>query len=129
MTHTLMIDRNSAESAWVIARPYIARCDTEISKADDLYPLIQDGRRTLMLIIEDGSVKGACIAREIIGFNKTVVVTTLGGDGADWDAAIKDLEAQMKALGYDRLEVQGRKGWGKCLSGYDEMYTTIGKWL
>ncbi len=80
-------------------------------------------------MVEGKEIKGACIAKEVNGFSKKIVITTLGGDGADWNAAIDDFSRQLLTLGYDRLEVQGRRGWLKALKNFDELHTTIGKQL
>lgn len=115
------------ESIWPMVKSFVSKCDGEISAADDLYPLLLSGNRTLILVIENKEIKGACIAKKVNGFNKKIVITTLGGDGADWCAAVDDFSKQLKALGYDRLEIQGRRGWLKSLNDFNELHTTIGK--
>jgi hypothetical protein len=58
---------------------------------------------------------------------RAIVVTTLGGDNADWDAALKTLERYGVSRGCDRMEVIGRRGWLRALSGFTDESTTISK--
>lgn len=127
MTSAVIIQQQGIESIWPLIKDYIALCDGDISTADDLYDLLISGSRTLILVVECKQIKGACIAKEVIGFRKKIVITTLGGDGADWNAAIDDFSRQLLILGYDRLEIQGRRGWLRSLESFDELHTTIGK--
>lgn len=129
MTTAHIINMKDVESAWTLAEHYISRCDSEVSTAKDLLPLLLEGSRTLILVLENDLLMGACIAREINGFARKVLITTLGGDKADWNKAISDFSRQLKHAGYERLEVQGRRGWLRSLNDFEEMHTTIGKEL
>ncbi len=126
-TVAVILKPDQVEKSWLIAKDYIKRCDGDISTADDLLPLLINGNRTLIMVKEDGITKGAAIACTVNGFERIARITTLGGDGADWDAAMDDFITQIKPLGYNRIEVQGRKGWIRALSDFDELYTVIGK--
>ena len=126
MISAVMISVTSIESLWPSVKHFITRCDSEISTADDLYPLLLSGERMLVLVVDGLEIKGACIYRVVTGFNTKVVITTLGGDEANWNDAITDFARQLVTLGYNRLEVQGRRGWLRSLKEFDEMHTTIG---
>ena len=126
-TSANIIATDDVKSVWLIAKDYISMCDSGISTADDLYGLLLNGNRTLIMVEEDSEIKGACIARSVCGFKKIAQITTLGGDGADWNAAIEDFSRQLVDMGYQALEIQGRRGWLRSLSGFDELHTTIGK--
>ena len=127
MTQAVIVPSNEVLNVWSDVFHYLKRCDTEVSTAEDLSTLVLEGRRTLILVMENERLMGACIAKEVNGFAKKVVITTLGGDGANWNKAIEDFSRQIKAKGYTRLEVQGRRGWIKSLNNFDELHTTIGK--
>lgn len=126
-TSAVIIQQQGIESIWPLVKDFIAKCDGEISTADDLYSLLLSGSRTLILVIECKQIKGACIAKEVNGFRRKIVITTLGGEGGDWNAAIDDFSRQLIAIGHDRLEIQGRRGWLKALNGFEELHTTIGR--
>lgn len=122
----VIVSTTSIESLWPHVKHFIEKCDGEISTAKDLYPLLIEGKRFLCLAIDGVEVKGAGIYKAVHGFNNKIVMTTLGGDGVDWNDAITDFAKQMAALGFNRLEVQGRRGWVKSLKAFNEMHTTIG---
>lgn len=126
MITAVIVSTVTIESIWPNVKHFITRCDSEISTADDLYPLLLSGERMLVLVVDGLEIKGACIYRVITGFNTKVVITTLGGDEANWNDAITDFARQLVTLGYNRLEVQGRRGWLRSLKEFDEMHTTIG---
>ena len=126
MISAVMISVTSIESLWPSVKHLITRCDGGISTADDLYPLLLTGERMMVLVVEGLDIKGACIYRIVHGFNKRVIITTLGGNDACWNDAITDFAKQLVALDFNRLEVQGRRGWLRSLKEFDEMYTTIG---
>lgn len=126
MISAVMISVTSIESLWPSVKHFITRCDGDISTADDLYPLLLTGERMMVLVVDGLDIKGACIYRIVHGFNKRVIITTLGGDDACWNDAITDFAKQLVALDFNRLEVQGRRGWLRSLKEFDEMYTTIG---
>ena len=127
MISAVMISVTSIESLWPSVKHFITRCDSEISTADDLYPLLLTGERLMVLVVEGLEIKGACIYRIVHGFGKKVIITTLGGDDACWNDAITDFERQLVSLEFNRLEVQGRRGWLRSLKEFDEMHTTIGR--
>ena len=121
MISAVMISVTSIESLWPSVKHFITRCDGDISTADDLYPLLLTGERMMVLVVEGLDIKGACIYRIVHGFNKRVIITTLGGDDACWNDAITEFAKQLVALDFNRLEVQGSRGWLRSLKGYDEM--------
>ena len=127
MTDSTIIAPDDVHKVWDSVSEYISRCDGYASNSDDMLNLILAGKRFLALITEEGVVKGAFIFREINGLSKKILITTLGGDGADWSAALDDFVRQIKQAGYRRVEIQGRRGWGKILPGFDELHTTIVK--
>lgn len=122
----VIVSTTSIESLWPHVKHYITRCDGDVSTADDLYPLLLNGDRYLCLAVDGIEIKGACIWRVVEGFIKKAVITTLGGDDANWNDAITDFSKQLTVLGFKRLEVQGRRGWLRSLKEFDEMHTTIG---
>ena len=122
-----IIQPKDVETVWLSVRDYIARCDTDVSTAEDLYPLLLDSRRTLVLVTDEGVLKGACVIRFVNGFANKALITTLGGDGGNWNKAIGSLIEQLRDAGYERLEIQGRKGWLRSLEGFTEMHTIIGR--
>ncbi len=126
MISAVLVSTTSIESIWPHVKHFIEKCDGEVSTSEDLYPLLIEGKRFLCLAIDGIEVKGAGIYRVVHGFKDKVVMTTLGGSGADWNDAITDFSKQMVTLGFNRLEVQGRRGWLKTLKSFNEMHTTIG---
>lgn len=122
-----IIQPEDVETVWLSVRDYIARCDSDIFTAEGIYPLLLDNRRTLALVIDDGVLKGAGIIRFFNGTANKAVVTTLGGDGSNWNEVADSLIEQLRDAGYERLEIQGRKGWLRSLDGFTEMHTTIGR--
>jgi hypothetical protein len=123
---SVIIDICSIKSIWPMVKGFVERCDSETSKASDLYELLLNGDRGLVLVVDDLQIKGACIYRVIHGVKKTVTITTLGGDQANWRDAVKDFSAQLQALGFERLQIQGRRGWVKMFNEFEELHTTIG---
>ena len=119
MITAVIVSPVTVESLWPNVKHFITRCDSEISTADDLYPLLLSGERVMVLVVDGLEVKGACIYRVVNGFNKRVVITTLGGDGACWNDAITDFAKQLVKRGFNRLEVQCRRGWLRSLKEFD----------
>ena len=130
MISAVIISTTSIESLWPNVKHYIELCDGDISTSEDLYTLLLSGERLMALAVDGTEIKGAGIYRVVHGFNKKVVITTLGGNSGDveriWSEAIDDFARQLKSLGFGRLEVQGRRAWKKELKKFTEMHTTIG---
>jgi hypothetical protein len=133
MISAVIVNMVSIPSMWDMIKPFIEKCDGHISSADDLYPLLVKGERHATLVILDGKVVGVCIWRAVKGFQYKALITTLGGDAEGrsdlWNVALDDFASQLKVLKFDRIEIQGRKGWTKLFPDFNEMHTTIGREL
>jgi len=129
MTAAVIVPALSVPCLWESVKGYISLCDGHVSTSEDLYPLLLNGERGLVIIVEGKEIKGACVYRLIEGFDKVALITTLGGNDGNWNLAIDSFSAQLKKIGVKRLEIQGRKGWSRSLSGFKLMHTTIGKEL
>lgn len=114
-------------SVWPKISHYIARCDGEYTTSMNMFKLLVDGRRLLFLTIKGSNVQGACIVRIVDGTRRIFRITTLGGDGVNWEECMIDAERYAKEAGCSHIEIQGRRGWLRRLSGYTERYTVIGK--
>lgn len=126
----VLVQPAQVPALWPWVQHWLAKADGYRSTADDLYPLLCRGERQLWLCLSGECLSGACITR-LAEYPqcKAVVVTTLGGDGGDWNAMLQDVEDYARAHGCDRLEIQGRRGWLRALQGYQEVSTVISKEL
>ena len=129
MTEAVIIKSDDVPSVWGSVVHYVERTDGKHFKAADIYELLLSNKMNLALVKEGGETKGACIFKVSNPELKKILITDLGGDGADWNAAIIDFMRQLKIAGYKKLEIQGRKGWQRALKGFDVIHTTIGKEL
>ena len=127
MTNAVIVDSSDVPGVWDSVVKYVERTDGKLFKAADIYEMLINNRMNLVLVKEGGETKGACIFKVSNPAQKKILITDLGGDGADWNAAIIDFMRQLKEAGYNKLEIQGRKGWQRVLKGFDVIHTTIGK--
>lgn len=127
MTEAVIIDSSDVPGVWDSVVSYVERTDGKIFKAADIYELLLNNKMNLVLVKEGGETKGACIFKVSNPAQKKILITDLGGDGADWNAAIIDFMRQLKDAGYKKLEIQGRIGWLRALQGFDVIHTKIGK--
>ena len=129
MTEAVIVDSADVPGVWDSVVSYVERTDGKFFKAADIYDLLISNRMNLVLVKEDGETKGACIFKVSNPAQKKILITDLGGDGADWNAAIIVFMRQLKDAGYKKLEIEGRKGWQRRIKGFDVIHTTIGKEL
>jgi hypothetical protein len=129
MTEAMIVKSEDVPSVWNSVVHYVERTDGKFFKASDIYEMLLNNKMNLVLVKEDGETKGACIFKVSNEALKKILITDLGGDGADWNAAIIDFMRQLKIAGYKKLEIQGRKGWQRALKGFEVIHTTIGKEL
>jgi len=127
MTTAVIIEPNDIGSFWPLAKDYIGRCDHKRFNSNDIYECLLKSTLHLVMVYEDSILKGACIFKVANVKSKKILITVLGGDGANWNNAIKDFSRQLLERGYKRLEIQGRKGWLRALKDFEEIHTTIGK--
>ena len=127
MTQAVIVKLHDIDNVWQSVKHYIARCDHERFNSDDVYNRLKSASLGLVLVKEEEETKGACIYKVSNPKTGKILITILGGDGANWNNAIKSFSAQLKELGFKRLEIQGRRGWAKALNEFEEMHTTIGK--
>ncbi len=127
MTEAVIIEQNNIGNVWPLVKDYIGRCDHKRFNSNDIYDCLLESTLSLVMVYEDSILKGACIFKVSNVKKKKILITVLGGDGANWDNAIKDFSRQLLERGFKRLEIQGRRGWLKALNDFDELHTTIGK--
>lgn len=106
------------------------RLENHRATQEDEYHLVLSGDAQLWISIDDGAVTGAAITR-IFDYPQapTLVILTMAGDGSDWNTLIQDLELFAANAGCTHLEIMGRRGWLRRLSGFEESFTTICKRL
>lgn len=130
MNFGLLVSPAQVERVWPLAEPYLLRVNNYRSTLEDIYPLLVSGDRQLWVCITDAQIVGACITQIADhAQTRTFIIHTMGGDGGDWDAMIQDVEDFARAHGCSHVEVCGRAGWARKLSGFTELYRTFTKRL
>lgn len=139
MSARCMIVHNdgSLPAAWGHAAPMIEK-GLEYAKGeitiDDIYEDLHDNVGKLFLVVDEMDVIAAFIM-EIRNFRRKKVcfVPYIGGERLDeWcDEMLKLAEDVARAEGASAVYGMGRRGWARRLksSGYEELYTTVGKEL
>jgi hypothetical protein len=120
----LLVYREQVESIWPHIEHYIGRAVCEKATTDDLKQLAINGYRQLWLCLSNGFIVGACLTSiDESPRAKWLSVTMLGGDGGDWSEMMKSVEDYAKSHGCGSIEIVGRRGWTRRLSGYSEKST------
>jgi hypothetical protein len=124
----LLVRPEHVDIVWEDASALLSRVENYRSDVADLYPLVKAGDRQLWISFNDKVLAAACITN-IVQYPKckAIMVTTLGGDGGDWDTMLKTLERYGTSMGCDRMEVIGRRGWLRALKGFTDESATFSK--
>ena len=82
-------------------------------------------------VATDGDILAACVTEIRVYPSATVCLLFLcgGHELKKWSEHVKIIENWAKNQGCDAMELIGRKGWVKVLSGYTETQTILGKAL
>lgn len=124
----LYISPAQIPSVWDEVKPFLSKCDGYRMSAEDHYEPLCDGSQNLWLCYHDKQIVGACVTT-IVHYPKTSIleVTTLGGCGGNWNEMMEDVEQFAIANQCSRVEIVGRAGWLKALTGYSVVSTIISK--
>ena len=88
--------------------------------ATDMFREVIAGNLQLWVIQKGGQTMGACVTRlGVRPMRKVATVLYVGGvNMPDWLHLLEQIEGWAKAVGATRMEVVGRKGWKRVLTGY-----------
>ena len=126
----LLVQPEQVNSVWSIVEPYLARVESYRLNTSHLYQWLINGQQQLWLCLSDQKIVGACVTAFIdYPMARVLEVSTLGGDGGNWNEMMLDVEQYAKSCGCSRIEIVGRKGWLRALEGYAPIQTTISKEL
>lgn len=124
--------------AWEQSAPLIQKglkyANGEIA-LEDIYSDLQHDKGKLYVVTDDETNIIAAFIMEIRNFRRKKVcfVPYIGGERLDeWcDEMLKLAEDVARAEGASAVYGMGRRGWARRLksSGYEELYTTVGKEL
>lgn len=99
---------------------------------DDVLRMVQNGQFQLWTVFERGADKlTALMVSQLSVFPsgvKACEVIMCAGDGMrTWMPFLLDVEQWARANGCDRMIVNGRRAWGRVLTGFDEQYVVFKK--
>jgi hypothetical protein len=131
------IPREDVEKLWQFVLPLIrSACDavtTELTPDFIREEALAD-RRTLWVIFDTDDPFGPFLATWVTGQRQTnkgqvLFIEACGGrDMHRWlPDCLDELEAQAKAIGIHRIEIEGRRGWKRVLPGYREARIVLTK--
>lgn len=126
----LFVARNQVERVWPLALPYLNRTSDYHWTVDDMLAAAMRGDVQLWIGLTDNRVSGVCLSKIINHHACSVLrLTTMGGDGGDWNKMLDEPEIFARHHNCSRIEITGRRGWLKALEGFEEIHTTIAKEL
>lgn len=106
-------------------RPTMALLDRVLSRegdvaVTDVFREVAVGNMQLWVVEQDGEVIAACVTKLVIRpLRKVCQILYVAGDNiGHWLHHVSTLERWAAAEGATRIEVMGRKGWKRVLSGY-----------
>ena len=120
MTVTVdMIPTWRVTQVWHILGPMVKKaadlCATEFDLDDTLDAILSEKAR-LMAVLVDDQPKAAIVASGMKTPKQHILLLELaGGDELHrwWEQAICDIIGKARVLGYDAIEIRGRKGWSR----------------
>jgi len=99
---------------------------------EDVFRLVAEDRYQLWTVVEKHSGNVRCVGvtqiNEYPSGMKVCEILLCAGDGMrDWISTLADVEKWARMNGCDRVLVNGRRGWVRMLTGYEEQYTVLSK--
>lgn len=96
---------------------------------EGVYNACLEGRMTLWLV-QDDKIRGCAITQINQNLYRVCELFAVGGlDVRRWLALEKEVARYARDMGCDFVEGSGRKGWGRLMPDYEEVYTVYRKEL
>lgn len=131
MHRLLCVAPADIEAAWPIAAPMIDAAYAALDEPmpEDLLPWLMAGKGFLWVLIDRETKIIAAGTTSLIRGRAGLVcrAVTCGGSGGDWETVITEIERYARAEGCYKVKVDGRRGWGRVLPGYDPVCVTFEK--
>jgi len=120
------IPSKDIDEVWSEAGPILQRALDHMGRytLESIYEAIIEHGMQLWLITNEQEIK-AVVVTSVVDYplKKVLDITFVAGDGAkEWIEFIAAFESIAKEKGCSEIDCSGRKGWGKLLPDYEEMF-------
>jgi hypothetical protein len=116
---------NEIAAHWHLIESFLVRDEW---KPEEIRNALELAKAQLWALAEDGRIRGIVITEHT---DRVGTIWIASGKGLDGEAMqlLSDIENWLRAKGCTEVRIEGRRGWGRVLSGYEEKATVFVKRL